>query len=125
MNATEPTWTQVLQRSVHWWLIGGMVCLAGLFGMSRLFELLAQGDIHSWAMPVAAVLHYSLLPLILVAAHLFLAISIVGLAVLPRQQIPDKKRTIGLCFMGMGISLIVLPPLYGVLDISQIISWHR
>ena len=112
MNSSEPTWTQILQRSVFWWVIGGTVCLIGIAGASRLLLLMAGDDPESWAILPAAVLHYSLFAALLVVAHLFFVISILGLAVLPRKAIPDKTRTLGLCVFGLVTSLIVLLPLY-------------
>ncbi|WP_271009079.1 hypothetical protein [Paucibacter sp. B51] len=112
MNTSEPTWTQILQRSVHWWVIGGALCLIGMAGASRLLELAAGDDPESWVNLPAAVLHYSLFPTILVVAHLFFVISILGLAVLPRKTISNKTRTLGLCFFGLVASLVVLVPLY-------------
>lgn len=112
MNSSEPTWTQILQRSVFWWVIGGTVCLIGIAGASRLLLLIAGDDPESWAILPAAVLHYSLFAALLVVAHLFFVISILGLAVLPRKAIPDKARTLGLCVFGLVTSLVVLLPLY-------------
>jgi hypothetical protein len=112
MNTNEPTWTQILQRSVHWWVIGGTVSLIGMAGASRLFWLVTGGDRESWANLPAAVLHYCLFPAALLLAHLFFVISILGLTVLPRKAIADKKRTLGLCVFGLAASLMVLLPLY-------------
>lgn len=118
MNTSEPTWTQILQRSVHWWVIGGAVCLVGMAGASRLLGLIAGHDPESWVKLPAAVLHYSLFPALLVVAHLFFAISVLGLAVLPRKTISNKGRTVGLCIFGLAASLTVLVPLYFGLGVN-------
>jgi hypothetical protein len=93
-------------------VIGGAIFLIGMAAAARLFGLLAAGNLESWANLPAAVLHYGLFPAILVVAHLFLVISLLGLAVLPRRPIPNKKRTLGVCVFGLGASLVVLLPLY-------------
>lgn len=83
MNASEPSWTDVLQRSVFGWIIGGAIFLGGLIGLSMLIASVVDGNINSRLSGLAALLYYGFFFGSFAAAHGFFLVSVLGLVVLP------------------------------------------
>ncbi|MFO1251405.1 MAG: hypothetical protein U1E77_09800 [Inhella sp.] len=112
MSATEPTWTLILQRSVFGWIVGGATLLGSVIGISMLIMSVVEKNSDSWLVGVAGALYYAFFFGAFAAAHGFLLVSVLGLAVLPFRPIRHKPITLLVCAVGLVAALQVLIPIY-------------
>lgn len=86
--------------------------MGSVIGISLLIMSVVEKTSDSWLLGMAGALYYAFFIGAFAAAHGFLLVSVLGLAVLPFRPIRHKPITLLVCAVGLVAALQVIIPVY-------------